>query len=49
MPTMSVYVSDEVYQFLSRKAGKDKRPTTVAREILEDVMNEEVGESEDRD
>jgi len=41
MPTISVYVSDDVYQFLSKKAGKDKKPPKIASELLEDIMKRE--------
>lgn len=43
MPTMSVYVSDELYQFLARKTGKDKKPGKAAAELLEERRKQEEG------
>lgn len=47
MPTISLYVSDEIYQYLMNKAGKNRKPPVVVREILQKVMEEEESNLED--
>jgi len=41
MPTISLYVNDKTYQFLSKKAGKTKKPAKIASEILEQAAESE--------